>query len=215
MGDRRYQRKPGSSLNIAHRPSPIAHRPSPIAHRFREEPVKIAVQIEPANGKGAGEGTNGATTPTVEYTWDPDTDILSAQLSPRSAGEGMSGSVGLEGSDGSWLILDVAAGRITGVEVAVWPDVRKLATLEPPATVEDARVVVPARRSQPDIASLEMDTRLTADADRDQRTFHFRVGKPRGSRTIRLARDLLLDVDEKSHISGLWLLNVPPGPAEL
>ena len=36
-------------------------------------------------------------------------DILSAQLSPRAAGEGMSGSVGLEGTDGSWLILDVAA----------------------------------------------------------------------------------------------------------
>jgi hypothetical protein len=176
--------------------------------------VKIAVQIEPANGGGGVENAGGST-PTVDYTWDPDTEILSAQLSPRATGEGMSGSVGLEGSDGSWLILDVAAGRINGVEVAVWPDVRKLPALSPPATIEDARVVVPSRRSQPDIASLEMDTRLTAEADRDQRTFHFRVGKPRGSRTIRLARDLLLDVDEKSHISGLWLLNVPPGPVEL
>jgi hypothetical protein len=127
----------------------------------------------------------------------------------------MSGSVGLEGSDGSWLILDVAAGRINGVEIAVWPDVRKLPALSLPTAIEEARVVVPSRRSQPDIASLEMDTRLTAEADRDQRTFHFRVGKSRGSRTIRLARDLLLDVDEKSHISGLWLLNVPPGPVEL
>jgi hypothetical protein len=32
-------------------------------------------------------------------------------------------------------------------------------------------------------------------------------------RTIRLAHDLLLDVDEKSQISGLWMLNVPPRPA--
>ena len=52
----------------------------------------------------------------------------------------MSGSVGLEGADGSWLILDVAAGRINGVEVAVWPDVRKLPALAPPTNVEDVHV---------------------------------------------------------------------------
>ena len=175
--------------------------------------MKIAVQIE-ATSADAGATPNGSSV-AVEYTWDADTDILSAQLSPRLSGEGMSGSVGLEGSDGSWLILDVAAGRINGVEIAVWPDVRRMPSLTPPATVEDARVAVPSRGSQPSIASLEMDTRLIAETDGDQRTIHFRVGKPRGSRTIRLARDLLLDIDEKSHISGVWLLNVPPGPAEL
>jgi len=148
----------------------------------------------------------------VEYRWDPDTEILSAQLLPPATGEGMSGSVGLEGSDGSWLILDVSAGRINGVEIAVWPDVRQMPSLQPPATVEDARVVVPSRRSQPEIASLESTTRLIAEADAAQRNFHFRVGKPRETRTVRLARDLLLDLDEKSQISGLWLLNVPPAP---
>lgn len=166
--------------------------------------MRIAVQLEPSSG----------STPEVEYTWDSDTDILSAQLSPHVVSDGMSGSVGLEGSDGSWVILDVAAGSINGVEVAVWPDVRKLPALSPPSTIEDARVVVPSRRSQPDIASLEMATRMIAEADANQRNFHFRLGKPREIRTIRLARDLLLDVDEKSQISGLWLLNVPPCPTE-
>lgn len=166
--------------------------------------MRIAVQLEPA----------AASVAKVEYTWDPDTDILSAQLSPKIVAEGMSGSVGLEGSDGSWVILDVAAGAISGVEVAVWPDVRKLSSLSPPTRIEDARVVVPSRRSQPDIASLEMATRMIADADAAQRNFHFRLGKPREARTIRLAHDLLLDVDEKSQISGLWLLNVPPCPTE-
>jgi hypothetical protein len=166
--------------------------------------VKIAVQIEPATDDQAA----------VEYTWDPDTDILSAQLTPRATGDGMSGSVGLEGSDGSWVILDVSAGRINGVEIAVWPNVRKLAVLTPPANVEDARVLVPGRRSQPDVASLEMNTPLSADADRAERNFHFRLGKAREGRTVRIARDLLLDVDQKSHISGLWLLNVPPCPTE-
>jgi hypothetical protein len=166
--------------------------------------VKIAVQLEPAT-ELPGE---------VEYRWDPDTDILSAQLSPRADGDGMSGSVGLEGSDGSWLILDVAAGRINGVEVAVWPDVRKLRELQPPRHVEDAHVVVPSGKSA-DISSLEMQTHLVAEADHDQRTFHFRLGKPRSSRTVRVARNLLFDVDDKCRISGLWLLNVPPGPADL
>ena len=96
--------------------------------------MKIAVQHQPATG----------LQQEVEYRWDPDTDILSAQLSPPASGDGMSGSVGLEGSDGSWLILDVGSGRIN----------------------------------------------------------------------VRIARDLLLDIDEKGHISGLWLLNVPPCPTE-
>jgi hypothetical protein len=173
-------------------------------HPPEETALKIAVQLEPANG----------SKQKVEYTWDPDTDILSAQLSPKSSGTGMSGSVGLEGSDGSWLILDVAAGCINGVEIAVWPEVRKLSSLPLPSAIEDAHVVVPSRRSQPDIASLETTTRLIAEADSDQRNFHFRLGKPKSGKTVRLAPDLLLDIDEKSQIAGLWLLNVPPCPAQ-
>ena len=166
--------------------------------------MKIAVRLEPASG----------TPPEVAYRWDPDTDILSAQLSQSASGEGMSGSVGLEGADGSWLILDVADGRINGVEVAVWPDVRNLPGFALPSQVEDGQVVVPSRTSQPNIASLEMATRLVAEADVAQRNFHFKVGSGRGARTVRLGRDLLLDIDDKSQISGLWLLNVPPNPAD-
>jgi hypothetical protein len=164
--------------------------------------VKIAVRLEPASESPA----------EVAYRWDQDTDILTAQLLTETDGDGMSGSVGLEGSDGSWLVLDVAAGRIKGVEIAIWPEVRKLSAFAPPAQVEDACVIVPSRRSQPEIASLEMATLLVAEADHANRNFHFRLGKFRGSRTIRLARDVLLDVDDKSQISGLWLLNVPPCP---
>jgi hypothetical protein len=64
------------------------------------------------------------------------------------------------------------------------------------------------------VASLEMATRLTADADAAQRTFHFRLGSPRSARTVRVARDLLLDIDDRNHLSGLWLLNVPACPTE-
>jgi hypothetical protein len=165
--------------------------------------VNIAVQVEPSSGK----------LPDVDYRWDPDTDILSAHLRPRAVGEGMSGAVELEGKDGSWLILDIASGRINGVEVAVWPDVRKRPALAPPAAVEDARVVVPVRRSEGNgVASVEVNTLLVAEADNTERVIHFRLGSPRETRTVRLGRDLLLDLDAQSRIAGLWLLNVPPFP---
>src|SRR5689334_23981605 len=182
------------------RPDPFATNCSP-----KGAPVKVAVEVRPADAAPA----------SVEYTWDPDTEILSAQRTPRAKadGDGVSATVGLEGRDGSWLILDVAAGRINGVEVAVWPDVRKLPALAVPSTIEDAHVSIPSRRSQPNIASMETVTRLFAETDHAGKTYHFRLGKPRQCRTIRLARDVLLDVDEKSQISGLWLLNVPPSPA--
>lgn len=169
--------------------------------------MNIAVQLEPSSG----------APPEVDYTWDKDTDILSAQVRPKANGDGMSGSVEVEGRDGSWLILDVAAGRINGIEVAVWPDVQKRSSLTPPADIEDARVVVPPpeRRSAPrGISSLEVDTAIVAESDSHERVIHFRLGKPRASRTVRVATDLLLEVDRKSQIAGVWLLNVPPFPGE-
>ena len=167
--------------------------------------MKIPIQVEPSRADGP--------TPAVEYRWDPDTEILSAQLSPRMGGQGMSGSVELEGADGSWLILDVSAGHINGIEVAVWPDVHKRLSLEPPLAIEDARVVVPARKASAEVAAFEVETPMLAEADEAERVFHFVLGKRRQTRTVRFARDLLLDLDGSSCLAGLWLLNVPPFPA--
>ena len=150
----------------------------------------------------------------VEYRWDPDTDILTANCRAKAAGEGMSGSVELAGSDGSWLILDVRSGSINGVEVAVWPDVRKVRALQPPDAAEDARLVVAPRKPPRGVAAIEVDTALTAEADQAERTIHFKVGSHRPQRTVRIARDILIEVDEGSSIAGVWLLNVPPFPAD-
>jgi len=164
--------------------------------------VNIIVQVEPAGG----------SPPDVDYRWDTDTDILTANLRAKAVGEGMSGSVELTGSDGSWLVLDVSSGRIHGIEVAVWPDVRKRSTLAPPGGVEYAKVTVPSRRSQPGIASVEVGGALIAEADEAERTIHFRLGNARGLKTVRIASDVLIDVDGQSAIGGVWLLNVPPFP---
>jgi hypothetical protein len=166
--------------------------------------VSFAVQIEPAQG----------TLPDVDYRWDADTDILTASVRPQGVGEGLSGSVELMGGDGAWLNLDVTGGRIHGVEVAVWPDVRKVPSLAAPATIEDGRIAVPLRTLGNDVGSVAIDTALAAEADHAERTIHFRVGPSRQVRTVRIARDLLLDVDPHGRIAGVWLLNVPPFPAD-
>ncbi len=150
--------------------------------------------------------------PAVEYRWDTDTDILTATVRAAAKGEGMSGSVEVQGSDGSWLIFDVQAGQIAGVEVAVWPNVRKHAVYAAPADASPSVVSVPARRSQPGIASVAVETHLTADADTQERTIHFRFGGARAHRVAQLAQDLMFDIDESDRIAGVWLLNVPPFP---
>jgi hypothetical protein len=167
--------------------------------------VNIAVQIEPASG----------TPPAVEYRWDPDTEILIATLDERSPSDGLSGTVELQGNDGSWLNLDVTKGCIQSVEVAVWPELRRLAALQPPTEPDHVRVTVPARRSDNGaVASVEVTAPLAAESDQSIRTVHFRVGSPRSARTVRIGRDVLLDIDASGRLCGLWLLNVPPLPEE-
>ncbi|HJU89967.1 MAG TPA: hypothetical protein VJ672_11270 [Gemmatimonadaceae bacterium] len=165
--------------------------------------MNIAVQIEPANDSPS----------PVDYRWDADTDILTASLRNGTQGDGMSGSVELTGEDGSWVVLDVKGGAIRGVEVAVWPDVRKMPTLSIPSAVENARITVPSRNADRGVSLVQVDTTLIADADNAERTIHFRLGASRASRTVRIASDILVDLDDKSRIMGLWLLNVPPFPA--
>ena len=58
--------------------------------------------------------------PHISYRWDPETDILTGTIrSDTKKAGGLTGSVELEGSDGSFILLDVAGGAIHGVEVVV------------------------------------------------------------------------------------------------
>lgn len=163
--------------------------------------MSLTVQIEPTSG----------TPPGVEYRWDTDTDILSVQVAAGDAAETPAAAIELQGSDGSWVILDVRAGRIRGVEVAVWPDVRKLPSLRPPDS-DYASVVIPGRRAAG--GSSEIDTPLSAEVDDPERIFHFRLGVGRETRAVKLATDILLDVEPSGAVAGLWLLNVPPFPLD-
>ena len=167
--------------------------------------MNITVQVEP---------TGGAPT-SVEYRWDTDTAILTANVRGAAAvGGGISGSVELAGNDGSWVILDVKDGSIRGVEIAVWPDVQSVPALRPPDGIESVRLVVPSGRDGENVALLQMDTALVAEADQSERTIHFKLGAARVARTVRIASDILVDVDDRDTIKGIWLLNVPPFPGD-
>jgi hypothetical protein len=162
--------------------------------------VSVAVRVEPLN----------AAPSEVEYRWDTDTDILTANLRVRSVSEGASGSVEIEGLDGSWLILDLNGGAVQGVEVAVWPEVRKRPALAAPTEVSEGRIMVGGNDNG--IAAIEMNTALLAEADDGEKTIHFRLGAIRQTKTVRIARDILIDVDGRDRIAGVWLLSVPPFP---
>jgi hypothetical protein len=96
--------------------------------------------------------------PTLTYTWDAETEILSCHLDVKNT-RGLTGSIELEDAQGAIVTLDFVSGAMQGVEVVVWPETTR-ANLSPPATDERGRFVVPARPSQPGIAVLEVDAVL-------------------------------------------------------
>ena len=166
--------------------------------------MQIQVRVEPLL----------SPLPEVEYGWDADTDILTANVRFRGTEEGVSGSVEMEGRDGSWVIFDVQAGHIAGLEVAVWPEVRKVELLQPPANATIGCVAVDAAGVTSGVTALEVDTHLAADADAEEQTIHFRFGASHQVRGVRIAQDLVLEIDERDRIAGVWLLNVPPFPGD-
>jgi hypothetical protein len=151
--------------------------------------------------------------PPVEYRWDADTEILCAFLRTGGVAEGLTGAMDIEGEDGAWITLELTDGRLAAVEVAVWPDVKSVKKLEVPAVAGTARLRVPSSHGEFALEAVEVDTAIRAVADAPESTIHFRIGPTRASRAMRVANDLLIEVDSHSRIAGLWFLNVPPFPA--
>jgi hypothetical protein len=153
--------------------------------------------------------------PHIGFRWDAETDILTGAVkSGAKKTGGLNGSVELEGSDGSFVLLDVSGGVIRGVEVVVWPDVRTSPGLSAPPVVQDGDVMLPTRRSQPSVAAVEVDTALAIETNPAESVFHVRLGPARQARVVRVADGLLVEVDEHDEVAGLWLLDVPPFPAD-
>ena len=165
--------------------------------------MQFETRIEPLGGK----------LPKVSYRWDPETDILTVACKGVAKGNGMNGTVDLQGSDGSFVVIDVAGGALRGLDVVTWPDdVQTVASLAAPEPAKDAHVSFPSRKSQPGVAAVEVDTALTVDKNPTESLFHIRVGRTRAATVVRAADHLLVEVDKQSRLVGLWLLDVPPFP---
>jgi hypothetical protein len=165
--------------------------------------MHFEARVEPLSGK----------LPKVSYRWDPETDILSVACRPAAKANGMNGTIDLEGGDGAFVVLDVAGGLLQGLDVVTWPDeVRTVATLTPPTTDREGRVLFPQRRSQPGVAAVEVDTAIGVEKNAAESVFHIRVGRARAVKPVRVADRLLVEMDDKDRLAGIWLLDVPPFP---
>src|SRR5256885_6650715 len=139
--------------------------------------MSFETRIEPLDGK----------LPKVSYRWDPETDILSVACKGVAKATGFDGTVDLEGDDGSFVLLDVVGGVLRGVEVVSWPDdVRTLDALAVPEPMKDGRVVFASRKSQPDVAAVEVDTALTVEKNHTESVLHVRVGRMRIATVVRI-----------------------------
>jgi hypothetical protein len=150
--------------------------------------------------------------PRMTYRWDAETEILSGSAEVEGR-EGLTGSIELEDAHGAVVTLDFEGGLMRGVEIVVWPPVKSRDALEAPRPKSAGEFVVPALPDQ-GVAVVEIDVRLAAETDDDEAVIHLRVGGGRPHTTLALAENLLLDLDAKGEVAGLWLLDVPPFPAE-
>lgn len=164
--------------------------------------MTLAAHVEPLSGE----------LPRISFKWDPETEILSGQFIGAKAGKGLTGTVEIEGADGSFAVLDVNLGVLRGLEVVVWPETTIVPDLNPPSATSRGRLSLPTRASQPGIAAVELETSLIAEKSADQSIIHLRVGPRRKVTSVQLADNLILDVDGSNQIAGFWLLRVPPFP---
>lgn len=165
--------------------------------------MQFETRVEPFEGK----------LPRLSYHWDAETDILSASCKATAKGSGLTGTIDLEGADGAFVVLDVADGVLRGVDVVNWPtEVPEVRGLAAPAGAEEARVTFATRSPQPGVAAVEVDTTLQIRKSPGESVFHVRVGRARTARAVRIADNLIVEVDRQSRLAGLWLLEVPPFP---
>lgn len=150
--------------------------------------------------------------PRMTFHWDAETEILSGSADVAGR-DGLTGSIELEDARGAVVTLDFDGGLMRGVEVVVWPPVKSKDALAAPRPVSGGVLVVPTLSDQ-GVAVVEIDVPLAAESSADESVIHLRVGSGRPAKTVALAENLLLDLDAKGDMAGLWLLDVPPFPTE-
>jgi hypothetical protein len=162
--------------------------------------MSMDARIEPVSG----------VLPSISWRWDPETDILSGAFKGNRKSGGLTGTVELTDDEGSVAVLDVKNGVICGLDVVVWPEVTAVPDLQVPAKLTEGSVILPARPSRPEVASVEVDTTLSVRTNSSESVFHLQIGPRRPVEGVRTADNFYVEVDHKGGLAGFWLTNVPP-----
>jgi ribosomal 50S subunit-recycling heat shock protein len=149
--------------------------------------------------------------PAISWRWDPETDILSGTF--RSSGSSrLDGTIELTDAEGAIAVLDVADGAVAGLDVVVWPEVTSSRSLALPSVVESGRVVLRGPRADR-TTSVEIEAVLTIRTNPGESLYHLKLGGLPAARAVRVADQLLVELDAEDGLVGCWLLGVPPFPS--
>jgi len=149
--------------------------------------------------------------PALRWRWDAETDILSGSFR-QTLEDGFDGTVELNDPEGAVAVLDIADGRLAGLDIVVWPEVETSRSLALPSGAESGQLVLAAPRRMRGAASFEVEAALAIRANATETLYHLRVGEAKPARTVRIADHLYIELDADDAIAGCWLANVPPFP---
>ena len=148
--------------------------------------------------------------PAFDFHWDPETEILAGgHALPESAGAATI-AWEFEGPEGAVVVLETVGGTLCSVEVVVWPDVERVRSLNVPHDAPPGRVgfVLPTGVAG---GVVEIDTVITAAAPPSETLIHLSFATPR-ARSVRVAENVVADLDADGHLAGLWLEDLPLFP---
>jgi hypothetical protein len=154
----------------------------------------------------------GGALPVVTWRLDEETEILAGGFKVPSRGQpGVSASVELTDPEGAIVVLDIHSGRLTGLDIVIWPAVELHTAMTPPVPARDAEILWPARPAPADsTAALEIETGLSATINGAGTVLHLALGATRAVETVRIGDHLMVDVDSRQRLAGFWLLDLPP-----
>jgi hypothetical protein len=145
-----------------------------------------------------------------DFHWDVETEILAGRSLPPGADDTDAVAWEFEGPDGAVVVLETVDGTLCGIEVVVWPDVERARSLiaphdAPPGTIG---LVPPADGAD---GIVEIETVITAAAPPSETLIHLSFGVVR-ARSVRVAENVVADLDAEGRLAGLWLQDLPLFP---
>ena len=148
--------------------------------------------------------------PVLSWRWDAETDILSGSFRAPGAST-LDGTIELNDVEGAIAVLDISNGAVSGLDIVVWPEVTTSRTLLPPSSVESGRLALTGPTGA--TWSFEIEAPLVIRTNAGENVYHLRLGEQRVARVVRVADQLLVELDPDGALAGCWLVGVPPFPS--